>query len=177
LYHSELTNQTSHQNEAAMLQTNDRALKSRPTPLGSTGTGPTIIKSTSQGPHARGRSAEDVSNRPHSAIYKTMVGLAVSFVVSAWVFFGNASHMGLILAIVCVLFIMAIGIPHILWRAGENETDPTEQAPALGAWIRSDFVTWTGNQTSVTAAVEILLPITAVAVGIMALGIVWAATQ
>ena len=107
-----------------------------------------------------------------------MVGLALSFVVSAWVFFGSAAHMGLILAIVCVLFIMAIGIPHILWRAGEKETNPTEQArTAFGAWIRSDFATWTGNQTSVTAAVEILLPITAAAVGIMALGIVWAAMR
>jgi hypothetical protein len=161
-----------------VLQINHRALKSRPTPSDSTGTGPTVIRSECQGPQTPVRSAERVSNRPHSAIYKTMVGLALSFVVSAWVFFGSAAHMGLILAIVSVLFIMAIGIPHILWRAGEMETNPTEQARiALGAWIRSDFATWTGNQTSVTAAVEILLPITAAAVGIMALGIVWAATR
>jgi hypothetical protein len=107
-----------------------------------------------------------------------MMGLALSFVVSAWVFFGSASHMGLILAVVCVPFIMSIGIPLILWRTGESEAKPTEQArTALGAWIRSDFATWTGNQTSVTAAVEILLPIAAAAVGIMALGIVWAATR
>jgi hypothetical protein len=110
------------------------------------------------------------------------MGLALWFVVSAWVFFGSAFHMGLILAIVCVLFIMAFGVPYILWRAGESarrsETNPTEQSPEpLGAWIRTDFGTWTGNQSSVTAAVEILLPIAAVAVGIMALGIVWAATQ
>ena len=116
-----------------MLQINHRALKSRPPPSDSTGTGLTAIRSECQGPQTPVRSAERVSNRPHSAIYKTMVGLALSFVVSAWVFFGSASHMGLILAIVCVLFIMAIGIPHILWRAAKwKPTQPSRRAPLLG---------------------------------------------
>jgi hypothetical protein len=115
-------------------------------------------------------------------IYKAIAGLALSFVVSAWVFFGRALHMGLILAIVCVLFTMAIGVPFILWRAGErarrSETKPAAPpTEPFGAWIRRDFSTWTGNQTAETATVEILLPIVAVAIGIMALGIVWAATR
>jgi hypothetical protein len=44
-------------------------------------------------------------------IYRVIVALALWFVLSAWMFFGSANHMGLILAMVCVLFIMAIGVP------------------------------------------------------------------
>jgi hypothetical protein len=104
------------------------------------------------------------------------------FVISASIFFGSAIHRGLILAIVCVLFIMAVGVPYVLWRVGETargtqKPSADETAEPFQAWLGSDFATWTGNQTSVTAAVEILLPIAAVAIGIMVLGIVWATAR
>jgi hypothetical protein len=115
-------------------------------------------------------------------IYRAIAGLALWFVLSAWMFFGSATHMGLILAIMCVLFIMATGVPYLLWRVGEvarrqQTRSADEPAEPFQAWIGGDFATWTGNQTSVTAAVEILLPIAAVAIGIMALGIVWATAR
>jgi hypothetical protein len=121
---------------------------------------------------------QDVSNRPHPVIYKAIVGLELWFAASAWVFFGSAPHMGLILAIVTTLFIMAIGIPFVLWRVGErarrSETRPADQpAEPFPAWIEGEFATWTGHQRSVTAAIEILLPIAAVAIGITALGVVF----
>ena len=83
--------------------------------------------------------------------------------------------MGLILALVCVLFIMAIGVPFTLWRVGEKArtSEADRSAESFAAWTRGEFVTWTGRQRSVTAAIEMLLPIAAVAIGIMALGIVF----
>jgi hypothetical protein len=159
-------------------QTDDIALKSRMDRRRSTRIEPTAIESTDCRQLAR--AAERVSNRAHSVIYKAILGFALLFVISAWTFFGKASHMGLILAIVCVLFIMAIGVPYALWRVGEIARRPetTDQpAESFAAWTESKFATWTGHQKSVTAAVEILLPFAAVAIGITALGIVfdWAA--
>jgi hypothetical protein len=48
---------------------------------------------------------------------------------------------------------------------------------AFGAWMRSEFATLTGHQESITAAIEILLPIAAVAIGLMALGVVFEFTS
>jgi hypothetical protein len=56
--------------------------------------------------------------------------------------------------------------------------ETTDQpAESFATWTKSEFATWTGHQKSATAAVEIVLPFAAVAIGITALGIVfdWAA--
>lgn len=161
-----------------MLQTDDTVSRPAADRSPSTGVGPAAIKSARQGPHRPARSVQRVSNRPHPVIYKAMAGLVLWFTASAWLFFGSAPHMGLILAIVATLFIMAIGIPFMLWRVGErarsSETRSADQpAEPFAAWIASEFATWTGHQGSVTAAIEILLPIAAVAIGITALGVVF----
>ena len=163
-----------------MLQTNDIALNSHPNRQRSTSNEPTAIESPDPSPREGGRPLERVSNRPHHVIYRVIAGLALWFVLSAWMFFGSANHMELILAMVCVLFIMAIGVPYTLWRVGERapRLETTDQpAESFATWTKSEFATWIGHQKSSTAAVEIMLPFAAVAIGITALGIVfdWAA--
>jgi hypothetical protein len=84
---------------------------------------------------------------------------------------------------VSVLVFMAIVIPAALWRtnvraarrsaaeadASENVTQPP---PPLGTWLQGEFATWTDREKGSLAAVEILLPLAAVAFGLTALGIV-----
>ena len=121
-----------------------------------------------------------ITDRLHPLIYMIIAGLALWFVLSAWVFFGGAGYIELALAVVSVLLFMAFAIPFTLWRAGvkAQKTDPPPEAgeefpETFVTWIEGAFETWTGQQTSASAAVEILLPIAAVALGLMALGIVF----
>ncbi len=130
------------------------------------------------------RSTEQRSLQLHPAIYKTMVGLVVWFVVSAWAFFGDAGYLGLILVMMSVLFIMATGIPFVLWLTDRNARD--EAAPSTApstasaqfpqsftTWKAGSFDTWTGQCKGSAAAIEVLLPVAAVAFGIMLIGIVF----
>ena len=48
----------------------------------------------------------------------------------------------------------------------------TEPPPPLRTWLRGRFATWTDHEKGSLAAVEILLPLAAVAFGLTALGIV-----
>ncbi len=118
-----------------------------------------------------------------------MVGLAVWLLISAWVFFDGTGYINLALVMVSVLFIMAIGIPFMLSRAaphadqgappdvattdGASGSETGSATESFGDWIHGDLDAWTGRCRSWTAAAEILLPIAAVAFGMMAFGIVF----
>jgi hypothetical protein len=56
--------------------------------------------------------------------------------------------------------------------AVSNESAPLAETKAFVWWLRGKFSTWTDQEKGSTAAVEILLPFAAVALGITALGIV-----
>jgi hypothetical protein len=73
----------------------------------------------------------------------------------------------------------------VLWRAGvaarRRNAEPGEagETPSetLATWLRGRFDTWTDIERPSTAAVEILLPLAAVAFGLTALGIVFQLTR
>jgi membrane protein implicated in regulation of membrane protease activity len=132
-------------------------------------------------------------------VYLAAAGAFLWMVLAAWVFFGGWDHMELNLAMVSILALMAGGIPFMLWRANvrarrraralesvgpesqppETEADVTEAeaAETFDAWIRGSFETWTGRRNARGAAVEILLPLGAAAVGMTALGIMFEIAQ
>ena len=69
-----------------------------------------------------------------------------------------------------------------LWRANvtaqRSSISSTEQkSKSLGIWLQGRFATWTDEEKGLTAAIEILLPLAAVAFGITALGIVFDMTR
>jgi hypothetical protein len=123
------------------------------------------------------------TDRLHPLVHIAAAGLLVWFVAAAWLLFGGAGYVGLALTMVSVLVFMAIVIPAALWRtnvraarrsaaeadASENVTQPP---PPLGTWLQGEFATWTDREKGSLAAVEILLPLAAVAFGLTALGIV-----
>ena len=99
--------------------------------------------------------------------------------VAAWLLFGGAGYLELALIMISVLVFMAIGIPSALWRANvaaeRSNASPTateEASESLETWMKGQFATWTGKEKGSTAALEILLPLAAVAFGLTALGIV-----
>jgi hypothetical protein len=117
-------------------------------------------------------------NRPVSddlpaIVYKIAAASAVTFVVLAWIFFGGWPHMGLVLAIVSLFFVMTLGIPFVLWLAWRRhrEADPGHgEALSWHEWAAGEFETRQGRLTGANAAVEMLLPIAATAVGMIAIG-------
>jgi hypothetical protein len=127
-----------------------------------------------------------VSDRLHPLVQKAAAGLLIWFVVAAWLLFGSAGYIDLALAMVSMLVFMAIAIPWAIWRAGvaarRGDRAASAARPAdvdevasetLAAWLQGHFVTWTGEQKSSMAPVEVLLPLAAVAFGLTAIGIVF----
>ena len=134
--------------------------------------------------NAHGRSPQRVSNDLHPRIYMAAAGLLIWFVVAAWLLFGGSGYIGLALAVISLLVCMAIAIPVVLWGANVKaqpsniSSRATQQASeTLGAWLRGQFATWTGQEKGTTAAIEILLPLAAVAFGVTMLGVVLELTR
>jgi hypothetical protein len=116
------------------------------------------------------------SDQLPAIVYKAAAGSVLLFVVLAWLFFGASSHMGLVLAVVSVLFLMILAIPFALWLAWRKQqaAESAQDDPApLRQWASGEFGTWQGHLKGANAAVEILLPIAATAVGMLAIGIVF----
>lgn len=130
------------------------------------------------------QSPQEVSDNLHPRIYVAAAGLLIWFVIAAWLLFGGSGYIELALAMISVLVLMAIAIPLALWRTHRTaerltaSSHATEQAPeALDKWLRGRFATWTDQEKGLTAAIEILLPLAAVAFGVTALGIVFELTR
>lgn len=119
-------------------------------------------------------------NRPHRdqfhpLIYRVAGGLAVWFAVSAWILFDHRGYIGLALTFISVLLLMALGIPLILWRQwwkyGRSKDDRRD-AVSLRDWGSGDMDVWGARLHSADAAINMLLPLAAVAFGLTAIGIV-----
>jgi hypothetical protein len=128
---------------------------------------------------------EKVSDRLHPVVQLAAAGLLIWFVVAAWLLFGGAGYVNLALVMISVLVFMALAIPWVLWRAGvagrrrNAELGDADETPSktLATWLQGRFATWTDAKKPSTAAVEILLPLAAVAFGLTALGIVFQLTR
>ncbi len=116
------------------------------------------------------------SDQLHPSIYKILAGFAVWLVVSAWIFFSQGGYTELNLAMVSVLVLMIIAIPIAIHHAG-GRVLTADRAGPLRRWISGYFDTIQGRRTSVSASVEILLPMAAAAIGITAIGIVFRLTE
>jgi hypothetical protein len=115
-----------------------------------------------------------VSDHLHPLVYKAMAGLALWYVLSVWVFFGEESYTALALAVVSFFLLLTVGIPFALWLAwrGSPISGAHEHDQMFRDWAGGEFETWQGRQSGAEAAVELLLPLAAVAFGLTILGIV-----
>ncbi len=115
------------------------------------------------------------SDQLHPLVYAAVVGLAVWFVLSAWFFFAGGGHRDFLLVAVSGFFFIAILIPYQLWHVWRSDA-AGEVAPegkeSLQDWLLADFAIVQERRSSVSAAVEILLAIAAVAFGMTIFGMV-----
>src|SRR5205085_365594 len=120
-------------------------------------------------------------NRPlfdqlHPMVYGAAVGLVAWFALAAWILFDRQDDIGLLLAMVSVLLLVAVLIPlalALVWRRHHAPGDPHPEATSFRAWRAGDFAVWGGRLRASDAAIDLLLPLAAVAFGLTAIGIVF----
>ena len=117
-------------------------------------------------------STPGVTRRLHPRVYVLLVGLAAWPVMSVWLFAGAGTTDYLLFVVSAFIFI-AVALPSILSRVGPIEPVETSETDRLSfrEWAKSDFDTWQGRVSGAEAAVQVLLPICAVAFGMTAFGI------
>jgi hypothetical protein len=125
-----------------------------------------------------GKGARPVTSRLHPFVYVLLVALALWLVLSVWSFFAGGGVTDYLLFIVSGFIFIAVALPFILSRVGRTD-DATngrtaksgDQPPSFRDWAASDFDIWQGRLSGTQAALQILLPIAAVAFGMTAFGI------
>jgi hypothetical protein len=117
-----------------------------------------------------------VHDELHPLIYRAMIGLTLWLVVSIWALFDRGSYFGLTLGVITLFFLIAVGIPVLLWLTWQHNTAPDERNrlnEPLRDWLSHLFETCTGVTTGKDAAAQVLLPIAAVAFGMTIFGLVF----
>jgi hypothetical protein len=120
-------------------------------------------------------------NRPtfdqlHPNVYKAAVGLVAWFVVAAWLLFDRQNDIGLPLAIVTILLLVAVLLPwslSLVWQKHETAHRGHPEKILYRDWKIGDFAVWGSKLRGADAAIDMLLPLAAVAFGLTALGIVF----
>src|SRR5262249_45362890 len=113
-----------------------------------------------------------VSKRLHAGVYGTLIGLALWLIMSVWLFAGGGVT-DYLLFIVSGFIVVAVGLPFILSRVGRNGDAATSGVAqrSFRDWAANDFDTWQGRLQGREAALQILLPIAAVAIGMTIFGV------
>ena len=114
-----------------------------------------------------------ITSRLHPRVYAMVIGLALWFVLSVWSFFTGAGVTDYLLFIVSGFIFVAVALPLVLSRVGRTDgaAEIDGKLPSFHDWASWDFDTWQDRLSGAQAAVQILLPIAAVAFGMTAFGI------
>jgi hypothetical protein len=68
--------------------------------------------------------------------------------------------------------VVAVGLQALLWRVAGRHRDPRGARKSFHDWADGEFATWQGQLKARNAAIEVLLPLAAVAFGMAAFAIV-----
>ncbi len=110
----------------------------------------------------------------HPFIYKIAIGLVALFVVAAWAAFDRQGDTGENLVMVTFLLFVAVMIPLLMWLTWKRRQtpQPTLQGPiSFRDWAKGSVDVWQSHVKGSDAAINALLPIAAVAIGMVLLGV------
>jgi hypothetical protein len=116
-----------------------------------------------------------ISDSLHPLVNMAVIGLVLMFVAAVWTFFDSGPYEAWLDVVVTGLFVIAIAVPALLQLTWRRNADGARDDSHLSFrdWAVGDFDTLTGPVKGANAAVEVLLPIAAVAVGMTVLGLVF----
>jgi hypothetical protein len=112
----------------------------------------------------------------HRRVYAAAIGLVVWYAVAAWLLFDRKDDIGLPLAMMSVFLLVAILLPLALALVWKRHPLPDQHHPhqlSFHDWSGGDFAVWGARLHGTHAAIDVLLPLAAVAFGLTALGIVF----
>jgi hypothetical protein len=115
-----------------------------------------------------------VFDQLHPKVYAGAIGLVAWFALAAWILFDRQDDIGLPLAMASVLLFVAVLIPlalALVWR--RHHAHPHPEAISFRDWRAGDFAVWGARLRGSDAAIDLLLPLAAVAFGLTAIGIVF----
>jgi hypothetical protein len=111
----------------------------------------------------------------HPGVFKGIVVLAALYVLAAWAFAGGGFS-EMVLAVVSYVFLLAVALVSALWltrrRHPRRDLGEGEGTDSFGSWTSREVDTSTGPVRGSLATIETLLPIAAVAVGMVAFAVV-----
>ena len=116
-----------------------------------------------------------ISNSLHPFVNKAIIGFVLMFVAALWMFFDSDPYEAWLDVVITGLFVIAIAVPSLLWLTWRRNADGAREDRRLRFrdWAAGEFDTLTGSVKGANATIEVLLPIAAVAVGMMVLGFVF----
>jgi hypothetical protein len=117
-------------------------------------------------------SDQQVSRGLHRWVYFAMVGLAACYALSAWLGFAGGGYDDYLLFVVTGFIVMSVALPAIagrVWR--HHRISAPGRTKAFPDWMAGEFDTGDRPVKASTATIEILLPLAAVAFGMMAFAI------
>jgi len=122
--------------------------------------------------------SERVGRNLHPMVYVALVGFVMWLVLAIWGF-GYDGQTDYLLTIVTGFLIIAVAIPATLALMANSQgssVDGEISAPrdtrSFRQWAAEDFDTWQDRVKGRNAAVEVLLPMAAIAIGMTAFAII-----
>lgn len=113
------------------------------------------------------------SRQLHPWVYAAISGLALCYVLAVWIGFAGDGDTDYLLTIASFFILGSLALPFIAWRVWHENADARGSArhESFWQWAGREFDIGQGHMRGRTAAIEILLPIAAVAFGMLAFAI------
>lgn len=113
-----------------------------------------------------------VSNGLHPYVYGAIAALALWFVLSVWSAFASDGYTDWLLVVVSGFLLIFVALPFVLSRVTRDGAGDGAPRRSFRNWASCEFDTWQYRLSCKNAAVEVLLPVAAIAFGMTAFGVV-----
>jgi energy-coupling factor transporter transmembrane protein EcfT len=113
-----------------------------------------------------------VSNGLHPYVYGAIAALALWFVLAIWVSFASDGYTDWLLMVVSAFLMIFVALPFVLSRVSRDDADDGGPRRSFRNWASCEFDTWQYRLKCGHAAVEVLLPVAAIAFGMTAFGVI-----
>ena len=113
------------------------------------------------------------STQLHPWVYAAIAGLAACYVLAVWFGFAASAYTDYLLTVASFFVLGAMALSFVAWqvRHADRGLPGKSGGQSFHQWAQRDFDIGQGHVSGATATVEILLPIAAVAFGMLAFAI------
>ena len=131
-----------------------------------------VVTKHASNPTNSNNAARSVATGLHPRVYAALIGFTIWFALAVWSFAGSGITDYLLVIVSSFIFVI-VALQFILLRVGHKGDGAAsrQDEPSLCDWAAADFEIWQDRLSGAQAALHILLPIGAAAVGMTVFGI------